>query len=190
MPTLFAGTPAYGSLAIRADGRTTETEPLLHLDRYVATEFRAGYDGVVFKAVVAAVIRVLVQAELQKGSDSGGFFGALAKVVVPAAATIVTQADTRMWRALPHTIGLASLPRPADDILRIGAGDASAIGEVSLPPGRFVDRYGHHHPSGGVAGSEHLCPAGRLNVMKDSSVRACRSRRRIWPDAPLPVRNT
>ena len=138
LPTLYAGTPAYGSLTIRANGRSTETEPLLNLDRYVATEFRAGYDGVVFKAVVAAVIRVLVQAELQKGSDSGGIFGALAKVVVPAAATIVTQADTRMWRALPHTIGIASLPRPADDILRIGAADASAIGEVRLPPGRFV----------------------------------------------------
>ena len=138
LPTLFPGTPAYGSLTIRADGRTTETEPLLHLDRYVATEFRAGYDGVVFKAVAATVIRVLVQAELQKGSDSGGFFGALANVVVPAAATIVNQADTRSWRALPHTIGVASLPRPADGILRIGAAGAPGIGEVSLPPGRFV----------------------------------------------------
>ena len=138
LPTLYGGTPAYGNLTVRADGRSTETEPVLHLDRYVATEFRAGYDGVVFKAVAAAVIRVLVQAELQKGSDSSGFFGALAKVVVPAAATIVTQADTRMWRALPHTIGIASLPRPADDILRIGAAGAPGIGEVSLPPGRFV----------------------------------------------------
>ena len=138
LPTLYGGTPAYGSLTVRADGRSTETEPVLHLDRYVATEFRAGYDGVVFKAVAAAVIRVLVQAELQKGSDSSGFFGALAKVVVPAAATIVTQADTRIWRALPHTIGIASLPRPADDILRIGAAGAPGIGEVSLPPGRFV----------------------------------------------------
>ena len=138
LPTLFRGTPAYGSLTIRADGRTSETEPLLDLDRYVATEFRAGYDGVVFKAVVAAVIRVLVQAELQKGTDGGGFLGALAKVVVPAAATIVTQADTRMWRALPHTIGVASLPRPADGILRIGAAGAPGIGEVTLPPGRFV----------------------------------------------------
>ena len=138
LPTLFRGTPAYGSLTIRADGRTSETEPLLNLDRYVATEFRAGYDGVVFKAVAAAVIRVLVQAELQKSTDDGGFLGALAKVVVPAAATIVTQADTRMWRALPHTIGVASLPRPADDILRIGAAGAPGIGEVTLPPGRFV----------------------------------------------------
>ena len=138
LPTLYGGTAAYGSLTIRADGRTTETEPLLNLDRYVATEFQAGYDGVVFKAVVAAVIRVLVQAELQKGSDSGGFFGALAKVVVPAAATIVTQADTRMWRALPHTIGVASLPRPADAILRIGAAGAPGIDEIILPPGRFV----------------------------------------------------
>ena len=41
------------------------------------------------EAVAATVIRVLEQAELQKGSDSSGFFGALA--------------DTRMWRALPHT---------------------------------------------------------------------------------------
>ena len=138
LPTLFPGTPAYGSLTIRADGRDTETEPLLDLDRYVATEFRAGYDGVVFKAVAAAVIRVLVQAELQKGSEGGGFIGALAKVVVPAAAVIVTQADTRMWRALPHTSGMASLPRPADGILRRSATGAPGIGEVSLPPGRFV----------------------------------------------------
>ena len=139
LPTLHRGTPAYGSLTIRADGRTSETEPLLNLDRYVATEFRAGYDGVVFKAVAAAVIRVLVQAEIQKSTDDGGLLGALTKVVVPVAATVVTQADTRMWRALPHTIGVASLPRPDDDILRIGiAGAPGSIGEVALPPGRFV----------------------------------------------------
>ena len=138
LPTLYAGTPAYGSLTIHAGGDTTETEPLLNLDRYVATEFRAGYDGVVLKAVAAAVIRVLVQVELQKGTDNGGFLGAVAKVVVPAAATIVTQADTRMWRALPHTIGVARLPRPADGMLRVGAAGAPDIGEVSLPSGRFI----------------------------------------------------
>ena len=138
LPTLYPGTPAYGSLTIRAGGSTVETEPLLNLDRYVATEFRAGYDGVVLKAVAAAVIRVLVQVELQKGTDNGGFLGAVAKVVVPAAATIVTQADTRMWRALPHSIGVASLPRPADGIVRVGVAGGSGIGEVSLPAGRFV----------------------------------------------------
>ena len=62
----------------------------------------------------------------------------MAKVVVPAAATIVTQADTRMWRALPHTIGVASLPRPADGILRVGVAGAPDIGEVSLPSGWFI----------------------------------------------------
>ena len=139
LPTLYRGTPAYGSVTIRADGRASETEPLLNLDRYVATEFRAGYDGVVFKAVAAAVIRVVVQAEIQKRTDDGGILGALTKVVVPVAATVVTQADTRMWRALPHTIGIASLPRPDDGILRIGiAGAPGSIGEVVLPPGRFV----------------------------------------------------
>ena len=43
LPTLYPGTPAYGSLTIHAGGDTTETEPLLNLDCYVATEFRAGY---------------------------------------------------------------------------------------------------------------------------------------------------
>ena len=138
LPTLHRGTPAYGSLTVRADGRTSETEPLLNLDRYVATEFGAGYDGVVFKAVAAAVIRVLVQAEIQRSTDDGGILGAITKIVVPVAATVVTQADTRIWRALPHTIGIASLPRPDDDIIRIGAAGASGIGEVVLPPGRFV----------------------------------------------------
>ena len=138
LPELHPGTPAFGALEIRAGGHSSRTEPLLEVDRYVATEFRAGYDTIVVKAVASAVIRILLQVELQRRTEGQGLFGSLLRAIVPAVAAGMTQADTRMWRALPHTIGVASLPRPADGRLRFAAVGSPTIAEVALPPGKFV----------------------------------------------------
>ena len=77
--------------------RSTVTEPLLDLDRYAATEFRAGYDSVVFKAVAGTVIRSLIQLEIQRQSREQGGLASVLNVVAPIASAVVTQADTRIW---------------------------------------------------------------------------------------------
>ena len=137
LPEFYAGTPATGSLQIHAAGEEHRTEPLLNVDRYAATEFRAGYQAVVLKAVAGTVIRTLIQLEIQRQSREQGGFASVLNIVAPIASAVVTQADTRIWRALPQSIGVASLARPDDSRLRIRTGIGSTR-ELTLPAGRFV----------------------------------------------------
>ena len=137
LPEFRRGSPSAGSLLIHVAGQEYHTEPLLDLDRYAATEFRAGYDSVVFKAVAGTVIRSLIQLEIQRQSRERGGLASVLNVVAPIASAVVTQADTRIWRALPRSIGVASLVRPDDSRMRISAGPGAAR-ELILPPGRFV----------------------------------------------------
>ena len=136
VPDLRPGKPASAPLRVRAGGQEYRTETLLDVDRYAATEFRAGYDAVVGKAVAGAVIRTLLQVAIQNETRDTGVLGDIIGVVAPVASAAVTQADTRIWRALPHSIGIASLPRPSDGRLRVAAGGAEV--DVALPAGRFV----------------------------------------------------
>ena len=136
LPDLRPGTSASGPLRISSGGEDYRTETLLNVDRYAATEFRAGYDAVVGKAVAGTVIRTILQIAVQEGTKDAGTLGSIIGFVTPIASAVATQADTRIWRALPHSIGIASLPRPADGRIRVTAGDHAV--DVRLPSGRFV----------------------------------------------------
>ena len=136
LPDLRPGTSASGPLRLSSGGEDYRTETLLNVDRYAATEFRAGYDAVVGKAVAGTVIRTLLQIAVQEETRDAGTLGSIIGFVTPIAAAVVTQADTRIWRALPHSIGIASLPRPADGRIRVTAADHTV--DVRLPSGRFV----------------------------------------------------
>ncbi len=136
LPDLRPGTSASGPLRLSSGGEDYRTETLLNVDRYAATEFRAGYDAVVGKAVAGTVIRTLLQIAVHEETKDAGTLGSIIGFVTPIAAAVVTQADTRIWRALPHAIGIASLPRPADGRIRVTAGDHTV--DVRLPSGRFV----------------------------------------------------
>ena len=83
------------------------------------------------------MIRSLIQLEIQRQSRERGGLASVLNVVAPIASAVVTQADTRIWRALPRSIGVASLVRPDDSRMRISAGPGAAR-ELILPPGRFV----------------------------------------------------
>ena len=137
LPDLRPGAPASDALEVRAEGQNYHTEPLLNVDRYAATEFRAGYDAILLKAVAGTVIRTLLQLEIQRQARDQGGLASLLSVAAPLASAAVTQADTRIWRALPRSIGVASLPRPADGRLRVAGGIGPAR-DLTLPPGRFV----------------------------------------------------
>ncbi len=136
LPDLRPGTTAAGPLRISAGGEDYRTETLLNVDRYAATEFRAGYDAVVGKAVAGTVIRTILQVAVQEETKDAGALGSIIGFVTPIASAVATQADTRIWRALPQSIGIASLSRPSDGTIRVSAGGHTV--DVPLPSGRFV----------------------------------------------------
>ena len=136
LPELRPGRTAAGPLQISAGGEDYRTETLLNVDRYAATEFRAGYDGVVAKAVAGTVVRTILQVAIQEETRDAGTLGSIVGFVTPIASAVATQADIRSWRALPQSIGIASLPRPSDGKIRVSAGSHAV--DVPLPSGRFV----------------------------------------------------
>jgi hypothetical protein len=137
LPEFVPGTPAMGTLGIRADGVEYRTQTLLDVDRYAATEFRAGYNAIVGKAIASTVVKTLAQVVVNEAVEDQGpmakLLGALANVGISA----TTRADTRMWHVLPHSIGVASLPRPADGRILVAAGSGAAI-DLTLPPTAFA----------------------------------------------------
>ena len=132
LPELVPGAPAVGPLVVRSGGVDYRTEALLNVDRYAATEFRAGYDAIVGKAVASAVLKTLAQVVVNEAvKDESAMvkvLGAIANVGIAAS----TRADTRMWHVLPHSIGVASLPRPAGGRLSIVFGGGQTV-DVALP---------------------------------------------------------
>ena len=137
LPEFVVGRAAVGTLGIRADGAEYRTQTLLNVDRYAATEFRAGYNAVVGKAIASTVVKTLAQVAVNEAVEDEGLAGALLGLFANAAISATTRADTRMWHVLPHSIGVASLPRPADGRLLISAGSGAEI-DLTLPPSAFA----------------------------------------------------
>ena len=139
LPEFVEGSSAVGTLAVTADGQSYRTEPLLNVDRYAATEFRAGYGAIVGKAVASAIIRTVLQAVAQKeANEQGGIFGSVLSLGSTIGSVVLTQADTRTWTSLPKSIAVASLPRPSDGRLRIATSGRQTIYDDVVPVGRFV----------------------------------------------------
>ena len=138
LPEFVPGRPTVGRLRVQAGGQEQLTEVLLSVDRYAATEFRAGYDAVVAKAVASSVIRVILQGVVQNEMKDQGTVGLLVGLLAPVVSAATTQADTRSWTALPHSVGIASMGRPADGRLTITTLGGGAVADIALPPGRFV----------------------------------------------------
>jgi hypothetical protein len=137
LPEFVPGTPATGPLGIRADGVDYRTQLLLNVDRYAAMEFRAGYNAVVGKAIASAMVKTLAQVVVNEAVEDQGAIAKLLGVIANVGISATTRADTRMWNVLPHSIGVASLPRPADGRLLLSAGSGAAI-DLTLPPTAFA----------------------------------------------------
>ena len=139
LPEFVPGTPALESLVVTADGQDYRTEPLLDVDRYAATEFRAGYNAVVGKAIASTIIRTVLQSVIQnEARDQGGWASLFMDIGSRIAAEALTQADTRIWHSLPKSIDVASFPRPSDDRLVMTTSDGQTIYDDALPAGNFV----------------------------------------------------
>lgn len=137
LPEFVAGAPALGTLGIRADGVDYRTQTLLNVNRYAATEFRAGYNAIVGKAIASTVVKTLAQAVINEAVEDQGVIAKLLSFIANVGIFAATRADTRMWHVLPHSIGVASLPRPTDGRLLIASGSGATI-DLTLPPTAFA----------------------------------------------------
>lgn len=137
LPEFVPGTPVMGTLGIRADGVEYQTQTLLNVDRYAATEFRAGYNAIVGKAIASATVKAIAQVVVNEAVKDEGPLAKLLGAVANVGISASTRADTRMWHVLPHSIGIASLPRPADGRLLITTGSGAAV-DLTLPPTSFA----------------------------------------------------
>ena len=140
LPEFVTGTPGVGPLVVEAGGSTYRTQLLLNVDRYAATEFEAGYDAIVGKAIASAVVKVVAQIAAQQVARQmdNSLLGTLLSIGTSVVAAATTQADTRMWRALPKSINVASLPWPEDNTIRLSTGSGGGLQEIPLPAADFV----------------------------------------------------
>ena len=154
LPEFMTGTPALGTLRIRAGGVDYRTQTLLNVDRYAATEFHAGYNAIVGKAIASTVVKTLAQVAVNEAVEDQGWGAKLLGAITNVALSATIRADTRMWHVLPHSMGVASLPRPADGRLLIAAGSGAAI-DVTLPPAAFALVTVKDRQRGRAAGHPH-----------------------------------
>lgn len=139
-PEFVGGTPGARSLIVEADQKIYRTEQILNIDGYAATEFDIGYDKVIGKAVASAFLKVIAQVAVHKEADEmeNPLLGVLLKIGSSVTAAATTNADTRIWRALPKSINIASIPWPKDGRIRISPGSGGAIRDIQLPSAEFV----------------------------------------------------
>ncbi len=117
VPEFVPGRAANGALKITASGKQIKTKIVLETDRLISTEFRTTYKRVVAKAISSAIVKSLIAYELNKQTDDEGWLGALTKIAITITQSASTHADTRIWRGLPHTVGVASLEFPQDGVI-------------------------------------------------------------------------
>ncbi|MDX1588431.1 MAG: hypothetical protein R3296_05785 [Oleiphilaceae bacterium] len=116
-----------GGLRVGESGQTAEL--LSNMDAVISTEFRERLPAVIARAVAASVARATLQYQLQRQwGDLAGFVGLLYQIYA-------TQADTRIWSALPKRFDMTAVEKPDDNRLRLSW--AGQNPEVVLPEGQF-----------------------------------------------------
>lgn len=140
-PTIYTGF-AYPMLRYRmglagrltlegaAAGNGSEAALLSNMDAVISTEFQEELSRIVARAVAASVARAVVQYQLQNQfGDFAGFVGLLYQL-------FSTQADTRIWSALPKHFEVGRWHHePGETVTLNWAGERR---EIRMPEERFV----------------------------------------------------
>ncbi len=135
LPEFRSRAAAYGTLQVRAGNQVYPLRRLLDMDALAGTEFRAGYNGLVARAVTAAILKSLAyhtvdRALVKSGDDSG--LADLFRFAMIATQVATTRADTRMVSLLPKSIFVASFPFPDNRGIEILTPGGAVIGRVFL----------------------------------------------------------
>lgn len=134
VPQLRQGTAAFSHLEVSADGKEWDTELLASMDRVVQTEFKDLFPAIVTRNIISAIMKTSLQYE---AGEKLGTFGLLAGAVLERA---TTDADLRIWSALPKEFQLSRLPLPTNRHLVISAPGLAPLA-VTLPPCRYAIVY-------------------------------------------------
>lgn len=115
LPKLVMRPSAYNYLDARKDGQQlARTEVVASMDRVIQTEFEKRYPMVVARAMVSAIIKTYLQHEAKKQNEWVGLIAAVYQGVT-------TEADLRMWTALPKDFQIAKFETPKDGLFQITA---------------------------------------------------------------------
>ncbi|TVM14500.1 hypothetical protein DPQ33_17445 [Oceanidesulfovibrio indonesiensis] len=118
---------AYDYLEVVAGGATDRTTQLADIDRVVATEFDVYYDSILAKSIASTVAKMLGQVVAQEALGDAG------ALIVGIFNSLTTQADTRMWTALPKEVQVARVKLPKDGRLQLKSPQGLVLSDVVIP---------------------------------------------------------
>ena len=96
------------------------------MKRVMNTEFQARLDGILLRSMTSAVVKMAGQAAAEEE------YGAMGGLIAGIASAATTQADLRVWRALPARWETVRFKRPEDGSIVLKGLQPSPI-RVSLP---------------------------------------------------------
>jgi hypothetical protein len=142
---------AHGAISwsVAANGATVPMSQLADMDALVKTEYDVYMRGALTREITRTIVKIGAQVALgvaadaaarrhdKKGSSSADFWALKAAQIGAATwAATTTAADLRSWTALPKTVKVARVARPADGKLEVVA-DGQRI-PLSIPPGNTM----------------------------------------------------
>ena len=138
---------AAASWSVSAGGGTSQFAELASIDRLVRTEYDVYMRGALTREITRTLVKIGVQvalgaaaaaAERRNGSNSGDYLALkLSQIGVATWAATTTAADLRSWTALPKTVKVARVDRPADGRISVFAG-GQPVAETVVPEGNAL----------------------------------------------------
>ncbi len=133
LPRLHERTGAFEYLSIRyKDQNISQTEILSSMERVMQTEFKKHYPHIVRRSVISAVSKALMQ-NIAKSSDND-----LASFITSVYSILSTQADTRIWTALPKNFHVAKFKKEDRENIDIYSPYNHKIATVKLIPAQHT----------------------------------------------------
>ena len=142
---------AHGAISwsVAANGMTVPMSQLADVDALVKTEYDVYMRGALTREITRTIVKIGAQVALgvaadaaarrsdKKGKSSTDFWALkAAQIGVATWAATTTAADLRSWTALPKTVKVARVDRPADGKLEVVA-DGQRI-QLTVPPGNTM----------------------------------------------------
>ena len=134
---------AHGAVnwSVAAGGRNVPMAQLANVDALLKTEYDVYMRGALTREITRTIVKVGTQVALgvtaENVSDQKTYWALKASQVgVATWAATTTAADLRSWTALPKTVKVARVDRPADGRLEVVA-DGQRI-QLDVPPGNTM----------------------------------------------------
>ena len=141
LPYLRERSVAANSWSVVVSGQSVAMQPLADVDALVKLEYDVYMRGALTREITRTVVKVGTQAALGVVADHAGDWRQKAAIRVAQAgvatwAATTTAADLRSWTALPKSVKMMRVDRPADGRIVVMA-DSQSI-ELNVPQGNSM----------------------------------------------------